>query len=153
MAEPVVLAHWYQPFDTFSMSTQEFYKRLTVEIERRHMPEVELLRSSLPQGGMLQGKRDYLRVNRGKLTFMLCAAPFGIDFFVSWWLLEEPGCLSGCLMAFMPWVAAFTRRSTFYEEDTAAVSATMGKRRNLTVWSVEKMLKAGVDVVDEGGVG
>jgi len=121
MAEPVVLAHWYQRFDTFSMSTQDFYERLCAEVARRQMPDVQLLRVDLPQGGVLAGKRDYLRVNRGKYSFTLCAAPFGIDFFVSWWLLEAPGCLSGCLTVLIPPLALFARRTTFYEEDTAAV--------------------------------
>jgi hypothetical protein len=117
----VVLAHWYQRFDWFSISTQTFYERLCAEIARRKMPDVQLLRVDLPQGGFLAGKRDYLRINRGKHSFTLCAAPFGIDFFVSWWLLEAPGCLSGCLTVLVPPLALFARQATFYEEDTAAV--------------------------------
>jgi hypothetical protein len=121
MAEPVILAHWYQRFDTFQFSTQEFYDHLCGGIGRRVMPQVGLSRVNLPEGGMLSGHRDYLKVRRGKHAFVLCAANFGIDFFVSWWLLEEPGCLSGCLTSFFPFLALFARRTTFYEEDTAAV--------------------------------
>lgn len=47
-------------------------------------------RIALPEGTLLSSHRDYLRVTRGKYTFDLCAAPFGIDFFVSWWLVEQP---------------------------------------------------------------
>lgn len=121
MSEPVVLAHWYQRFDTFNMSTQEFYELLTNQIGRRDMPDVRMVRVNLPEGGMLKGHRDYLRVTRGKHSFTLCAAPFGIDFFVSWWLLEDPGCLGGCLTVVIPFLAIFARRTTFYEEDTLAV--------------------------------
>lgn len=121
MANEEILAHWHQRFDTFSMSTQEFYERLSAEIARREMPDVTLFRKNLPEGGLLRAHRDYLHIRRGKLTFALCAAPFGIDFFVSWWLLEEPGCLSGCVTLILPWLAVFKRQNTFYEEDTAEI--------------------------------
>ncbi len=121
MAEDVPLAHWYTRFDEFSFSSEEFYERLSAELTRRNMPHTELTRSSYSEGGFLSANRVYLRVERGKLTFVLCAAPFGIDFFVSWWLLETPGCLAGCLTAVMPWLALFARKTTFYEEDTAII--------------------------------
>lgn len=119
--EDVVLSHWYNRFDTFSFSTQEFYERLGAELHRRQMPEVSFDRINLSEGGLLSAQRDYLRVRRGDLTFTLCAAPFGIDFFVSWWLLETPGCISGCLTMLFPILAFFTRRTTFYKEDTATI--------------------------------
>lgn len=119
MAKEEILAHWYQRFDTFSMSTQEFYERLSAEISRREMPNVTLFRKNLPEGSFLNAYRDYLHVRRGKLTFALCAAPFGIDFFISWWLLEDPGCLSGCLTVLLPPLVLLKRQNTFYEEDTA----------------------------------
>jgi hypothetical protein len=113
--QDIILAHWYQRFDTFSMSTQEFYERLTTSIARRQMPSVKLFRKNLPEGGFLSSHRDYLLARRGKFTFALCAAPFGIDFFVSWWLLEEPG----CLLFLLPVLSRLDRGTTFYEEDTA----------------------------------
>jgi hypothetical protein len=119
MAQKPVLAHWYQRFDTFSMSTHEFYERLTAEIARREMPDVKLFRKDLPEGGFLSSDRDYLHARRGKYTFALCAAPFGIDFFVSWWLLEEPGCIRGVLAFLFPNLDLPAREPTFYEEDTA----------------------------------
>lgn len=119
MRDEEVLAHWYQRFDTFSMSTQEFYERLSAQIARRNMPDVKLFRKNLPEGSILSAYRDYLHVRRGKLTFALCAAPFGIDFFVSWWLLEDQGCLYGCLTLIMPTLAIFKRQPTFYEQDSA----------------------------------
>lgn len=121
MADDVVLAHWYTRFDEFTFSTQEFYERLSDELSRRKMPDAQLSRVALPEGGMLSAHRDYYRVVRGKHSFVLCAAPFGIDFFVSWWLMESPGCLAGCATAIMPWLAFFARKTTYYEEDTAII--------------------------------
>jgi hypothetical protein len=119
--EDLILAHWYTRFDTFSFSTQEFYERLSAELHRRQMPDVSLDRISLAEGGLLSAQRDYYRIRRGDLTFTLCAAPFGIDFFVSWWLLETPGCIAGCITMILPILAFFTRRTTFYKEDSAII--------------------------------
>ena len=52
------------------------------------------------EGGIGSAKRVYLRVVRGKLTFDVCAAPHGRDFFFSWWLAVQPPqntLLFGCL--------------------------------------------------------
>jgi hypothetical protein len=121
MADDVVLAHWYNRFDEFAFSTQEFYERLSAELARRNLPDAVLSRVAYPEGGLLSAHRDYYRVVRGKHTFILCAAPFGIDFFVSWWLLETPGCLTGCVTAVLPWLALFARKTTFWEEDSAII--------------------------------
>ena len=117
--DAIILSHWYARLDTFSYSTQQFYERLCAEIGRRQMPDVTMRRVALPEGSLLGSNRDYLRVTRGELTFDLCAAPFGIDFFISWWLVEQPGCLSGCLTAILPWLAIFFRKTTYWKEDTA----------------------------------
>lgn len=119
--ESVILAHWYTRFDTFAYSTQEFYDLLYQALVKREMPAVAFTRTQYPEGNMLSARRDYFEVKRGEHVFVLCAAPFGIDFFVSWWLLEQPGCVSGCLTAILPILAVFTRRTTFYKEDTAIV--------------------------------
>lgn len=116
--ESVILSHWHTRLDSFAFSTQEFYDRLCDEIGKRQMPDINLTRVALPEGNLLSSHRDYLRVTRGKFRFDLCAAPFGVDFFVSWWLVELPGCLSGCLTIVFPWLAIFARKTTYWEEDT-----------------------------------
>ena len=40
---------------------------------------------------MLSASREYLRIKHGDLVFDVCAAPFGKDFFISWWLYETTG--------------------------------------------------------------
>lgn len=119
--DDLVLAHWYTRFDAFAYSTQDFYDRLYEALAKRQMPDVAFTRRSYPEGHFLSAKRDYFEVKRGEHVFVLCAAPFGIDFFVSWWLLEQPGCVTGCLTTLVPFLALIMRRTTFYKEDTALV--------------------------------
>lgn len=117
MKDEDVLGRWYTRFDTFAYSTQEFYESLYQALARREIPSVTFSRKTFPEGAaLLSAKRDYFQVKRGELVFILCAAPFGIDFFVSWWLLEPAGCLS-----IIPGFTKLTRRIAFYKEDTAAV--------------------------------
>jgi hypothetical protein len=120
-SESVVLAHWYTRLDTFSFSTQEFYERLVAAISHRKIPNLKMSRVALSEGGLMSHSRDYLRIERGELSFDVCAAPFGIDFFVSWWVLDKPGCLSGCLTVFLPFVGSLFRKTTYYKEDTAII--------------------------------
>jgi hypothetical protein len=51
------------------------------------------------EGGLLSAKREYLRATYGRYSFDICAAPFGKDFFFSWWLTRrrpESALLMGC---------------------------------------------------------
>jgi hypothetical protein len=135
-----VLAHWYSLFDTFAYSTDAFYDDVYQKLVRRRIPDVVLRRNKYSEMGPLSMTREYFEVKRGKLTFVLCAAPFGIDYFVSWWLLETPGCLSGCLTLLIPPLAIFTRHTTFYQEDSATVFRDVVHK--VILESVDEMHKA-----------
>lgn len=140
MADDVLLAHWYTRFDELSYSTQHFYERLSEELGRRSMPNVTLSRVAYPEAGLFSAHRDYYRVVRGKHAFVLCAAPFGIDFFVSWWLMETAGCMTGCVTAVVPWLAIFAGRTTFWEEDSAIIFRDAVHQAVLT--TIEGIFKA-----------
>jgi hypothetical protein len=116
-----VLSHWYQRFDNLSYSSNTFYEQLYEEIARRQIPDVKLFRHNYAEKSLLSSKREYFIAQRGPHRFIVCAAPFGIDFFVSWWLLDSPGCATGCLTAMIPFARVLTDRRTFYEEDTATI--------------------------------
>ena len=63
------------------------------------MPELQIERITVSESGILSAKREYLRVRYGRLYFDICGAPFGKDFFFSWWLVKRtPGfaALWGC---------------------------------------------------------
>lgn len=61
------------------------------------------------EAGMFSGKREYLRVTRGRFTFDICAAPYGTGFFFSWWLAKSPvaGGFLVALAIIMLWIAVF----------------------------------------------
>jgi hypothetical protein len=68
----------------------EFYAAVEEALKPREIPDYSVSRIDWREGGVLTARREYLRIKRGKLTFDLCAAPFGTGFFFSWWLAELP---------------------------------------------------------------
>lgn len=116
-----VLSHWHQRFEDTQLSAMEFYDELLKEIEKRELPGVSLFRVTYAETGMLSARREYFRIQRNEYYFDICAAPFGKNFFISYWLSE----LSGCIIAIIsripfigrPW-ARWLLKKTFYQQDT-----------------------------------
>ena len=99
MAIPVseVISHWSHYFQSFSLSADEFYKTAEKIISAHNMPNTKVERTTHKEGGMFSSNREYLRIKHGNLVFDVCAAPFGTDFFISWWLYETEGTATSLL--------------------------------------------------------
>ncbi len=80
--------HWSKLFPTFQAATLDFYARLEGAIRERNIPNTVVERVEYREGGAFSGIRQYLRVRRRREVFDICAAPFGDDFFFSWWCTE-----------------------------------------------------------------
>jgi hypothetical protein len=85
-----VFSHWHHPVANFSTSTQDFYASVEQALAPHQVPGIETSRIEWKEGGALSANRQYLRIRREKLVFDICAAPFGADYFFSWWLAEIP---------------------------------------------------------------
>jgi len=85
-----VISNWHHPIENFQTSTMEFYAAVEQALKPHEIPDYSVSRIDWREGGVLTARREYLRIKRGKLAFDLCAAPFGTDFFFSWWLAELP---------------------------------------------------------------
>jgi len=82
--------HWYSAVDNFSYLSGEFYQAIERELTARKVPGLEISRPEFNEGGMLTGKREYLRLQRERLVFDICAAPFGTSYFFSFRFVELP---------------------------------------------------------------
>lgn len=83
-----VISHWCQLIEGLQESPLRFYELVDVAVKRRVIPDAETSRVDYFEGGVLSAKREYLRVQRGRLVFDICGAPFGAGFFTSSWLGE-----------------------------------------------------------------
>jgi hypothetical protein len=88
--DATVVSHWHHPIKNFQTSTLEFYAAVETALKPSEIPDYSVSRIDWREGGVLTARREYLRIQRGKLAFDICAAPFGTGFFFSWWLAELP---------------------------------------------------------------
>jgi hypothetical protein len=84
------LQHWIAFVDGFQYAPSEFYDAVEKELKARQVPGMEMSRIEFAQGGILSDKRVYLRMVRERLTFDVCAAPFGTSFFFSCRMADIP---------------------------------------------------------------
>lgn len=110
------IAQWRKPteivghsaflIENFQFSSQEFYTRVEAALQQRQVPQLQTARVDWREGGVMSAGREYLRTNYERLTFDICAAPFGTGFFISFWIGERPpklgppAIIALCLMAF-----------------------------------------------------
>ena len=90
MKNPEVISHWHLLMENFETSGMEFYGAVEEALKERNVPDIELSRVEWKEGGLATARREYLRVQRSRLAFDVCAAPFGKGFFFSWWLARIP---------------------------------------------------------------
>lgn len=100
MAESLeVVSHWHQSVEALSTSTLEYYAAVEKALRDKEVPDLGIERTTVSEHGILSAKREYLRVRYGRFYFDICGAPFGKDYFFSWWLVKRtPGfaALWGC---------------------------------------------------------
>lgn len=95
-----VFAQWHTLVDSFQTSSFEFYEAVEAAVRKREIPDMRFSRVEYNESGALSALRIYQRIERKKLAFDVCAAPFGTGFFFSWWLTEPKksykaqGCLA-----------------------------------------------------------
>lgn len=89
--------YWATALDDMALSTQEFYQKLQLEIESRELPKVKISRTSYAKRNLLSKKREYLKVTSGPLSYIICAAPYGKDFFFSYRVQEKIGRVAALL--------------------------------------------------------
>jgi len=95
-----VISHWHHSFEDFNTSAVEFYGAVEETLRQKEAPSVTTSRVDWHESGLFSAKREYLRISYGRFSFDLCAAPFGKDFFFSWWLVKrgpDAAILLGCL--------------------------------------------------------
>ena len=77
------LNHWIASAENFNYPPQTFYDELEKALAERKIPDLTMERIEFAEGGLLSDQRTYLRMQRERLIFDVCAAPFGTGFFFS----------------------------------------------------------------------
>jgi hypothetical protein len=85
-----LLDYWPELIEGMRFSTKEFYDRTEAALQARSIPQLEIRRVDVREGGFLTPRREYLRLRRERLVFDICAMPFGTGFYVSEWFWLQP---------------------------------------------------------------
>ena len=115
-------------FPGLHQSSDEFYKTIEEKVSAEGLKEIKVERVTLSEGGIFSNKREYLQVRRGEHVFHLCAAPYGRNFFISWWLGEiESGFWAWISdIPVVGWIASsFLKPMTYFKIDTAGIFQTL----------------------------
>jgi hypothetical protein len=113
--ETPVFAHWHKLVENFEVSPLEFYEAVEAAVRKREVPDMRASRIEYHESGVLSALRIYQRIERKKLAFDICAAPFGTGFFFSWWLTEPKKSYKaqGCLLTLLLLVLSYFIQAKF----------------------------------------
>lgn len=115
---------FHYTFDGVKFSGEKIYNGIEAAIKVRKMSDVSFNRVTYKSVSVLSESREYLQIHRHDHVALICAAPFGTDYFISYWL-GEPSDFMEELLIRLPLIGpriekAFAKR-TFYQIDTETV--------------------------------
>lgn len=116
-----VHSRWHKTF-SLQFSTQEIYESITEAIKGTGIDRTEIaIVQHSSNTSFFSANRLYLQVRRGDQMFLICAAPFGSGFFVSWWMGEPLNYIKDLIPRIPkigPAIAIWMYRKTFFMMDT-----------------------------------
>jgi hypothetical protein len=108
--EKEIIEHWYSLVPAQQFSSKEFYDHIEGTITCQKVPALRATRVEFSEGSILSDKREYLRFERERVRFDVCAAPVGVNFFFSYRFYALPAVVK-------PWemiVALFLLGAAFH---------------------------------------
>ncbi len=135
-----VFAHWHKLVEGFEISPLEFYVAVEAAVRKREITEMRSSRIEYHEFGVVSALRIYQRIERRKLAFDICAAPFGTAFFFSWWLTEPRKSYKalGCLATFLLFGLAYLILEAFDLKGCFFALLFLVGALAILVWSVRE---------------
>ncbi len=106
------------------ISTQNFYARIESALSERQLNEIRLGRRYYKEHGGISQKREYLAISYRNLLFLICAAPYGTGFFISWWSGERMSFIKELVFSIPllgPKLSNWLFKKTYFQLDTEAM--------------------------------
>jgi hypothetical protein len=142
-----IVSHWNHMLPGLNQSSDEFYKTVQERIAAENLKEIKIERVTLSEGGIFSNRREYLQIRRDEHVFHVCAAPYGQNFFISWWLgTKESGIWAWIgKLPWIGWIATrFLKPITYFKMDTAGIFQTLvhgAITETLEEWVVSKGIR------------
>jgi hypothetical protein len=136
-AKDRVHSHSYEHFEDLQLSAKEFYQSITDQLTEYQYPQVGHYLKEINEFSAFSTRRQYLVIHRYELQFMICAAPFGRSYFISWWMKDKRNNLSEFLRKIPLLGRLFSGDPSYYAIDTAMIFSN----------SIDAIVKHAVDRV------
>jgi len=88
--KPLVHKYQFVVYPNFETSVEEFYELIEADLNAKRLEGLSVSRVEYAEGGLLSANRVYLRMQRERLVFDVCGAPFGTAWFFSYRFSEIP---------------------------------------------------------------
>lgn len=137
------IGNWNHLYGNVQYDPERFYTQVEEILTEKEVPEFESRRTTYKEEGVLSHQRLYLEISRGDYVFHICAAPWGKDFFFSWWLNFRVNNFY-LLLTRIPGIGTIiinaNQKETYYELDSNTMFRT----------SVHQAVLAAIDMLTDG---
>lgn len=137
------IGNWSHLYGNMQYEPETFYAQVEEILNAHEVPAFKTDRLTFKEGGFISHQRLYLEVSSGDYIFHICAAPWGTDFFFSWWLNSRTNNFQ-LLLTKIPIikqaVAYANREETYYRLDTDTMFRTSVQQAVLS--AIEKLTEA-----------
>lgn len=117
------IGNWCTLYPDMNYDPEEYYQKILEILAKHEAPNFHHRNRTFKQGGVISGQRLYLEVSRGEYIYHICGAPWGTDFFFSWWQRKRYSPIERLFIktpVLGPVIKAIYETATYYKLDTDA---------------------------------
>lgn len=117
------IGNWSVLYPNMNHDPEEYYQKIVDILTKREVPNFNHTKRTFKQGGMISHQRLYLEVSRGDYIYHICGAPWGTDFFFSWWMRKRYSPIERIFVKIPvlgPIIKIVNETDTYYKLDTDA---------------------------------
>lgn len=115
--------NWSVLYPNMNFDPEDFYQKIVDILNKHEVPNFYHRHRTFKQGGVVSNSRLYLEVSRGEYIYHICGAPWGTDFFFSWWQRKRYSPIERLFIntpVLGPIIKRMNETGTYYKLDTDA---------------------------------
>ncbi|MEZ4927916.1 MAG: hypothetical protein R3A50_16655 [Saprospiraceae bacterium] len=117
------IGNWCTLYPSMNHDPEDYYQKIVDILKKHEVPNFHSRHRTFKQGSMISSQRLYLEVSRGEYIYHICGAPWGTDFFFSWWQRKRYSPIERLFVKFPvlgPLIKRMNETATYYKLDTDA---------------------------------
>lgn len=115
------IGHWSVLYPNMNHDPEDYYQKIVEILKSREVPDLHSQNRIFKEGGYISHQRLYLEVSRGDYIYHICGAPWGTDFFFSWWMRKRYSPIERIFVKIPvlgPIIKIVNETDTYYKLDT-----------------------------------